>query len=84
KAGVMLSELVSRQYRQIDLFGSIDTDTDTRASQLMRVMDQINARMGRGTLKLASEGFKQPWKMKQGNKRPNYTTCWDELICVLN
>ena len=82
KAGVMLSELVSRQYRQIDLFGSIDTDT--KASQLMHVMDQINARMGRGTLKLASEGFKQPWKMKQGNKSPNYTTCWDELICVLN
>ena len=81
KAGVMLSELVSRQYRQIDLFGSVETDT--RASQLMRVMDQINARMGRGTLKLASEGFKQPWKMKQGNKSPNYTTCWDELICVL-
>lgn len=79
KAGVMLSELVSRQYRQIDLFGS----TDTRASQLMRVIDQINARMGRGTLKLASEGFKQPWKMRQGNKSPNYTTCWDELICVL-
>ena len=52
-------------------------------SQLMRVMDQINARMGRGTLKLASEGFKQPWKMKQGNKSPNYTTYWDELICVM-
>lgn len=81
KAGVMLSELVSRQYRQIDLFGSIDTDT--RASQLMRVMDQINARMGRGTLKLASEGFRQPWKMKQGNRSPNYTTNWNELICVL-
>ncbi|SDW49081.1 DUF4113 domain-containing protein [Nitrosomonas oligotropha] len=78
KAGMMLSELVSRQ---IDLFGSVDTDT--RTSQLMRVMDQINAHMGRGTLKLASEGFKQPWKMKQGNKSPNYTTYWDELICVM-
>jgi DNA polymerase V len=80
KTGVMLSELVSRQYRQIDLFESIDTDT--RSSQLMLVMDQINAHMGRGTLKLASEGFRQPWKMKQGNKSPNYTTSWDELICV--
>lgn len=81
KAGVMLSELVSRQYRQIDLFGLVDTDT--RDSQLMRVMDQINTRMGRGTIKLASEGFKQPWKMKQGNRSPNYTTNWNELICVL-
>ena len=82
KAGVMLSELVPRQYRQLDLFGSISI-ADTKSSKLMSVMDQINARMGRGTIKLASEGFKQPWKMKQGNKSPNYTTNWDELICVL-
>lgn len=81
KAGVMLSELVPRQYRQLDLFGTISA-TDTQSSKLMSIMDQINVRMGRGTLKLASEGFKQPWKMKQGNKNPNYTTNWDELICV--
>jgi len=80
KAGVMLSELVPRQYRQLDLFGSV---SDNQSRKLMSVMDQINARMGRGMIKLASEGFKQPWKMKQGNKSPNYTTCWDELICVL-
>ncbi|MDO9012271.1 MAG: DUF4113 domain-containing protein, partial [Gallionella sp.] len=81
KAGVMLSELVPRQYRQLDLFGSISA-TDNQSIKLMNVMDQINARMGRGTLKLASEGFRQSWKMKQGNKSPNYTTSWDELICV--
>lgn len=81
KTGVMLSELAPRQYRQLDLFGSVSA-ADNQSSKLMSVMDQINARMGRGTLKLASEGFKQPWKMKQGNKSPNYTTSWDELICV--
>ncbi len=70
KAGVMLSELVPRQYRQLDLFGSVSA-ADNQSSKLMSVMDLINARMGRGTLKLASEGFKQPWKMKQGNKSPN-------------
>jgi Domain of unknown function (DUF4113) len=31
----------------------------------MGITDQINA----GTLKLASESFKQPWRMKQGNKK---------------
>jgi DNA polymerase V len=45
----------------------------------MGVADQIND----GTLKLASESFKQPWRMKQGNKKNNYTTNWDELICVM-
>ncbi len=76
------SELVPRQYRQLDLFDSISS-ADTQSGKLMSVMDQINTRMGRGTIKLASEGFKQHWKMKQGNKSPNYTTNWDGLICVL-
>jgi DNA polymerase V len=81
KAGVMLSELVQGECPQADLFGS--NLADARASKLMNVMDQINVRMGRGALRLASEGFKQTWKMKQGNKSPNYTTNWDELICVM-
>ena len=62
------------------LFGSITTER--KSSQLMDVIDQINARMGKSTLRLASEGFRQPWKMKQGNRSPSYTTKWDELICV--
>jgi len=77
---MMLSELVPRQYRQLDLFGS--ASADIQSSKLMSVIDQINARMGRDTLKLASEGFKQPWRMKQGNKSPNYTINWNELICA--
>ena len=48
----------------------------------MDIIDQINTRMSKSTLKLASESFKQPWRMKQGNKSPNYTTSCDELICV--
>ena len=83
KAGVMLSELVPRRYRQLDLFSPASTaEADKKSTQMMSVIDQINARMGRGTIKLASEGFKQPWKMKQGNKSPNYTTNWEELVCV--
>jgi len=80
KAGVMLSNLVSTHNRQSDLF-SLEL-VDTKSDNLMQVIDQINARMGRNTLKLASQGFRQPWKMKQGNKSPSYTTSWDELICV--
>ena len=84
KAGVMLSELVPRRYRQLDLFGPTSkAEADKKSTKMMSVIDQINARMGRGTIKLASEGFKQPWKMKQGNKSPNYTTNWEELVCVV-
>ena len=48
----------------------------------MGVIDAINARMGRGTIRLASEGITKNWLMRRGNKSQNYTTDWDELICV--
>ena len=48
----------------------------------MNIINQINARMERGTIKLTSEGFKQRWKIKQGNKSPSYTTKCEELICM--
>lgn len=80
KARVMLSELVSAGNRQSDLFGL--AAAENKSGKLMVVMDQINAKMGSSTLKLASEGFRQPWKMKQGNRSPRYTTNWNELICV--
>lgn len=80
KAGVMLSELASAGNRQSDLFNPVVTES--KSGKLMEVMDQINARMGSSTLKLASEGFRQPWRMKQRNRSSGYTTKWDELICV--
>lgn len=80
KARVMLSELFSAGNRQSDLFGL--AAAENKSGKLMAVMDQINAKMGSSTLKLASEGFRQPWKMKQGNRSPRYTTNWNELICV--
>ena len=46
------------------------------------MMDGINQKMGKESIKLASEGFKRPWKMKQENKSPCYTTNWNELIKV--
>jgi DNA polymerase V len=82
KAGVMLSELVAQQGRQSDLFASVAAQG--KSNKLMAVLDQVNALMGRQTLKLAAEGFSQPWKMKQGNRSPGYTTCWDDLVVLAN
>lgn len=47
---------------------------------LMTTLDRINQKIGKDTLKLASEGTRRPWKMKQDNKSPGYTTCWEELV----
>jgi DNA polymerase V len=58
--------------------------------RLMQTIDTINQKMGRATIKLASEGvqkhkgtqIKQTWRMKQEMMSPRYTTNWDELLEV--
>lgn len=80
KAGVMLSELVHVQGVQTDLFSQVQVSP--KSSQLMLAMDAINKKMGKESIKLASEGFKRPWKMKQENKSPAYTTSWEQLMKV--
>ena len=77
KAGVMLGEIVPAESVQTDLFAS--ERPAIKSGGLMTAMDAINRRMGKNSVKLASEGFKKPWKMKQGNKSPSYTTRWDDL-----
>lgn len=80
KAGIMLAELVPASGIQTDLFSNMQPDS--KSERLMHVMDLINRKMGKETIKVASEGFKRPWKMKQENKSPSYTTNWDELLKV--
>ena len=81
KAGVMLCELVSANEVQPDFFDAKNFGDEK--SKVMGVLDSINKKMGRGTMKLASEGFKQNWRMKQGNKSPNYTTQWKDIPSIL-
>ena len=80
KAGVSLGDLISKASMPLDFFTS--PDSSDRSTALMRTVDRINAKMGRESIKLASEGFDRSWQMKQGNKSPNYTTSWEQILCV--
>lgn len=80
KAGVSLGDLISRNSVQFDMFAS--GQSTSRSASLMSTIDRINSKMGRESIKLASEGFSSPWRMKQGNKSPNYTTSWNALVQV--
>jgi len=80
KAGVMLSELVPAQGVQTDLFSPMQSTLKSDA--LMATIDEINRKMGKDAIKLASEGFRRPWKMKQENKSPSYTTSWEGVPVV--
>ena len=75
KAGVMLADIVPRLSQQYSLFNA----GAPRADALMRVVDGINQRYGRGSLRLAAEGIEQDWRMRRGNLSPGYTTDWRGL-----
>lgn len=77
KAGVMLAELTSKAAVQQCLF-SATTRMDQTESR-MAALDGINRKMGKNTLRYASEGVTQSWKMRSGNKSPCYTTSWKEI-----
>lgn len=80
KAGVMAFELVEAGRVQADLFAG--DPLDEKSARLMQVMDAINQRMGRGTVRLLAEGTTQPWRMKQDHLSPCYTTRWDDIPVV--
>jgi DNA polymerase V len=76
KAGVMLLDLVDQEQQQHNLFCSVE---DKRSRVLMKIMDGINKKMGRGTLVLAAEGDKSRFRPKSEFCSPSYTTNWNHL-----
>jgi len=79
KAGVVLLDLAPVGAVTGDLFATPDQATSARQARLLAVMDDINRRWGRGTVRYLAEGLEQPWQMRRGRMTPRYTTCWDEL-----
>jgi DNA polymerase V len=77
KAGVMLSEMVPEEGRQIDMFAY--SSAGNRSGRLMDTVDQINRKYRCSTVHLASEGVDRTRSMRRSFKSPNYTGDWDEL-----
>ncbi|MCB8882949.1 Y-family DNA polymerase [Acidisoma cellulosilytica] len=80
KAGVILDELVDASAVQRSFL--VDPDRRGKSAPLMAVIDDINNRMGNGTLTLAATGICRHWKMQAGMRTSRYTTRWDELARV--
>ena len=77
KAGVILSEICASSSYQGDLFSN-----EVEDPAIMKVLDSLNTRFGKGTLKLSQDGSRRSWKMRQESKSPEYTTNWLELpVC---
>jgi DNA polymerase V len=76
RVGVLLLELTPVARAQASL---LEPPEDERTVARWAVLDQINTRWGRGTLRLARDGFVQPWAMRREHCSPAYTTRWADL-----
>lgn len=79
KAGVCLEHLIPKDPRQLDMFHQLSDDALEKTEQLMSVLDTINQKYGRHTIRLAAEGFSKPWAMRAEMKSPAYTTRWSDI-----
>jgi DNA polymerase V len=80
KCGVYLWGLHPANSVQTHLFVAHD---NAKNQTLMQVMDSINAKQGRGTVKLAACGtYDANWSMQSQHRSPCYTTRWSELLTV--
>jgi len=76
KAGVVVMGLKSEEEHQFSLF----EDENPKHKSLMKVMDKLNLKYNKPTVKIANQDLDRTWKMKQEHLSPRYTTDIDEII----
>ena len=76
KAGVMLLDLVDAQQYQLSLL----QPAAKAHPHLMKAVDEINQKMGQGTLRFGMTDADAPWQLRCEHRSRRYTTCWDELM----
>jgi DNA polymerase V len=83
KAGVVLDGFERTSQPQLGLFEPIPAVARPQDAALMQRLDQLNARFGAGTIKLATaitpKGKPAPWEGLRQFRTPARTTSWDEL-----
>jgi DNA polymerase V len=77
KAGVMLDDLLPLEDRPRTLF-----DAPRGSPELMTALDAVNARFGKKTVVLASEGMLRSWQLRADHRSPRYTTRISDLPIV--
>ena len=66
-------------YQRTFFNNSSQINDQSRKSLLMKSLDKINQKMGRGTVFFAAQGITRTWAMRSVFKSPHYTTDWDEI-----
>lgn len=76
----MLGDFFNQGVAQLNLFD--DNAPRACSEKLMEVLDQLDAKGGRGTLYFAGQGIQQQWAMKREMLSPRYTTRFSDLLRV--
>ena len=82
KAGIIVSNLSSADSLQSDIFG--EAHTERKREILMQTMDNLNSRMGRNVVRVATCTGKafSDWQMKAAFRSPRFTTQWGDILKV--
>nr|WP_162246004.1 MULTISPECIES: DUF4113 domain-containing protein [unclassified Aureimonas] len=79
KAGVICLDLHPASAVQSTLFHQPD---DPGRVELMRLMDKLNQRYGRGKVAFAATGTRRAWALRSDHLSARFTTNWTELLRV--
>jgi DNA polymerase V len=77
KTGVRATGIIPAGEVQYNLFSNYKHRHEQKLAELI---DKVNSRYGRGTLRIAAEGFERKWIMKQEYLSKQYTTNWNDII----
>jgi DNA polymerase V len=77
KTGVRATGIIPEGEVQYNLFAGYE---HSREQKLSGLLDQLNDRYGRGTVRLAADSFDRKWAMKQEFLSKQYTTNWKDIV----
>jgi DNA polymerase V len=76
KAGVIVTEIIPENQKQLHLF----EEENPKHLKLMQVMDAYHKKTGERKIRLGNQDLQRTWKMKQEHLSKRYTTNFKEIL----
>jgi DNA polymerase V len=76
KAGVIVTEIIPENQKQLHLF----EEENPRHLKLMQVIDAFHKKTGERKIRLGNQDLQRTWKMKQNHLSNKYTTDFKEIL----
>ena len=76
KAGVIVTELIPENQKQLHLF----EEENPKHLKLMQVIDAYHKKTGERKIRLGNQDLQKTWKMKQNHLSNKYTTDFKEIL----